>query len=118
MLHRDSHELLDEIGEDHLTRKCLRSFNHCLDVELPYRWRNRGRGGVSPFVAKERVEFVELLYFSVGSPTRIERPSLLQIRLCDLLQPPGSIETRCQFVGERFVVNITIRLCRADGIFV
>src|SRR3984957_16115559 len=117
VLHRDSHELLDETGEDHLTRKCLRSFNHSRDVEL-YRWRNRGRGGGSPFVAKVRVEFVELLYFSVGSPTRIERPSLLQIRLCDLLQSPSSIETRCQFVGERFVVNKTIRLCGVDGIFV
>src|ERR1700678_4216660 len=118
MLHRDSHELLDETGEDHLTRKCLRSFNHSLDVELRYRWRNRGRGGGSPFVAKARGEFVELLYFSVGSPTRIERPSLLQIRLRDLLQSPRPIETRCQFVGERFVVNKTIRLCGADGFFV
>src|ERR1700722_4519592 len=54
MLHRDSHELLYETGEDHLTRKCLRSFNHSRDDELAYRWHNRGRGGESTLVAKAR----------------------------------------------------------------
>jgi hypothetical protein len=61
ILHRDSHELLDQPGKDHLTRKCLRSFHYSLDVQLPD-WRaNRGRRGGSSSLAQARVAFVELL---------------------------------------------------------
>ena len=69
VLHRDSHERLDQLGKDHLRRKCLRRLHYGLDVQLPD-WRaNRGRRGGSSLLAQARVAFVELLYFSLRAPT-------------------------------------------------
>ena len=46
MLYRDSHELLDQPGKEHLARKRLRSLHYSLDVQLSD-WRaNRDRRGV------------------------------------------------------------------------
>ena len=51
MLHRDSHELLDQPGQDDLTRKRLRSFNDGLDIQLSDRRADRGSkaAGVRPW---------------------------------------------------------------------
>src|SRR5260370_1935658 len=62
ILHRDSYQLLDQLGKDHLTRKCLRSFDYSLDIQLRDRLASRGRIGKSSFLAQARVTVVQVLY--------------------------------------------------------
>src|SRR3984885_10693125 len=62
ILHRDSYQLLDQPGKDHLTRKCLRSFDYSLDIQLGDRLAGGGRRRRGSFLAQARVTFVELLH--------------------------------------------------------
>src|SRR5215471_14000979 len=55
-------EPVDEFFENHLARKCLRSFDHA-------RWTRR-----TLVLPQPRMELVELPYFSIGSPSKITLP--------------------------------------------
>ena len=55
---------------------------------------------------------------TVGSPTEVAVPGVLQIRVRDLLETSCRVEAAGEFVGERLVVDKAILSRRADGLFV
>ena len=60
MLHRDAHELLDELMENHLAREGLRGLDHGLNVQLPDRGADCGGSGRGKrFFMQARIAFVE-----------------------------------------------------------
>ena len=118
ILHRDSHELLDQLGKDHLARKCLRGFHYSLDIQLPD-WRaNRGRSGGGSLLAQARVAFVELLYFSVGAPTVVAVPRVAEIGVAGGFDTARQAVLRRQFVGQAFVLNEAVLARRMDSLLI
>src|SRR6185312_10528226 len=61
MLHCDSHELLNQPGQDHLARKCLRGFDYGLDVQLSHLHVNCGCGSGRSFLSQAREALLKLL---------------------------------------------------------
>jgi len=76
---RESYQLLDQSGKDHLTGKCLRSFDNSLDIQLPGRFANRGCGTRRSLSAQTRISFVKLFYFAVGTPTALALTRVAEI---------------------------------------
>ena len=118
IFHRDSHELLDQLGKNHLTRNRLRRFHDSLDVQLPDRRANRGRRGGSSFLAQARIPFVELLYFSVGAPTVIAVPRVAEMGVAGRFQTLRQAVLRRQFVGEALVLNEAVLARQMDRLLI
>src|SRR5580658_4355904 len=117
ILHRYSYQLLDELGKDHLTRKCLRGFDYSLDIQLRDRLSSRGRRGGSSFLAQARVTFVKLLHLAVGAPTVVAIPGFLQVRVRYLVEASCGVESRGKLIGDRFVLYEAILARQANGRF-
>src|SRR6202162_2795008 len=61
---------------------------------------------------------MELPHLTIGSPTEVAVPGILQICMRDLLETTCRIEVRGEFVGEGLIVDKTVCVRRADGLFV
>ena len=64
------------------------------------------------------IELIELPHLAVGAPTQIAVAGVLHIHTGNLLETARLVEARCQFVGERLVVNKAVGAGRADRLFV
>src|SRR5258708_37471126 len=75
MLHRDSHEFFDQLGEHDLTGECLRGLYDSLDVQLHDRRADCGaeRSRTSRLV-QVRVEWVEVFHLAQGTPALVTGP--------------------------------------------
>ena len=64
------------------------------------------------------IELVELPYFAVSPPTEIAIPGFLQIRVRDLVEASCRVEAGSNLVGNRLIVNKSVCVGRADGLFI
>src|SRR5215467_9201668 len=70
-------EPVDEFFENHLARKCLRSFNHCREIKMFDRRFDHARWTRRTLVLPQpRMELVELPHLSIGTPSKIALPSV------------------------------------------
>src|ERR1700733_11958825 len=75
MLHRDLHELLDQLGEDNLARDCVWGIDDGLDIQLRDRRAYcRGSRSGKAFLVQARVAFVELLPLAECAPAFVAIP--------------------------------------------
>src|SRR5580658_4766151 len=118
ILYSDSHQLLDELGKDHLTRNRLRRFHYSFDIQLPHRRGNRGRRGGSSLLAQARIAFVELPYLAMGAPTVVAVPRGTEIGVTGCFQIARQVESSRKLVGYGLVVNQARGACRTDRTFV
>src|SRR5262249_15703221 len=65
-----------------------------------------------------RMELIELLHLSVGSPSYIALSCVSQVEMRDLLESARGVEAGSQLVGERLVVDEAVCACRHDGALV
>ena len=118
MLHRDSHEFLDQPGKEHLARKRLRSFHYGLDIKLSD-WRaNRDRRGARSLFQQSRVPFVELFYLSVCAPTVVAVPRRTKMGVASRFKTARQAVLRREFVGEALVLNEVVLTRRIDSLLV
>src|SRR5215472_904477 len=61
---------------------------------------------------------VELPHLSVGSPSEIATPRVLQIKMGDRREAARGVKARSQLIGERLVVDKAVYACRSDGLFI
>src|SRR6266700_6330016 len=118
ILDRDSYQLLDQLGKDHLTGECLRSFDYSLNVQLGDRLATRSRRGRGSFLAQARVTFVELLHLADGAPTVVAVARVAEIKIACGFDTARQVVLRNQFVGEAFVLNEPILARQMDSILV
>jgi len=64
------------------------------------------------------IELVELPYFAVSPPTEIAIPGFPQICVRDLVEASCRVEAGSNFVDNRLIVDESIGVRRADGLFV
>ena len=64
------------------------------------------------------IELVELPYFAVSPPTEIAIPGFLQICARDLVEASCCVESRGNLIGNRLIVNKSVCVRRADGLFI
>src|ERR1700731_3323014 len=65
-----------------------------------------------------RIQLIELPHLTIGSPTEVAVPGILQICMRDLLETTCRIEVRGAFVGDRLIVDKAVFVRRPDGLFV
>src|SRR5258708_20932117 len=118
ILHRDSYQLLDQPGKDHLARNRLRGFDYSLDIQLRDRPPSRGRRGKSSFLAQARVTFVQLLHLAEGAPTLVAIPGFAQVRVRELVEASCGLESGSNLVANRLIVDESVSLRGADGPFI
>src|SRR6516165_4718238 len=112
-------EPFDEFFENHLARKCLGSFNHCREIELfdrrfdSTRWSRRALVLPQPWM-----ELVELPHLSVGPPSEITIPRILEVEVRNLLEAARRVEACSQLVGEAFNVHESVGARRTNRLFV
>src|SRR5580698_11430326 len=116
ILHRDSYELLDQLGKNHLTGNRLRGLNYRFNVQLPRLHINGGCG--RGFLAQAWVAFVELPYFSVGAPTGVAVARVAEMRVSGRFETARQIVLRRQLVGEAFVLNEAVVARQMDSLLV
>src|SRR5580658_7096004 len=61
---------------------------------------------------------VQLRYFAISPPTLIAIPGFEQVCVCELLETTCRVESRGNFVGNRFIMNKTVCMRRADRLFI
>src|SRR5580704_14388587 len=61
---------------------------------------------------------IQLRYFAVSPPTLIAMPGFVQIRICERLETTCCVEARGDLIGNRLIVDESIGVRRADGLFV
>src|SRR5215831_16118376 len=61
---------------------------------------------------------VELLYFAISSPTEIAVPGFPQISIRDFVEPACRVEARGDLVGNRLIMDESVRVCGADRLFI
>src|SRR4029077_9385909 len=61
---------------------------------------------------------IELPHLTIGPPTEVAVPGILQICMRDLLETTCRIEVRGEFVGNRLIVDKAVFVRRPDGLFV
>src|SRR5580704_4953301 len=61
---------------------------------------------------------VQLRYFAISPPTLIAIPGFVQIRICKRLETTCCVESRGDFIGNSLMVDESIGVRRADGLFV
>ena len=81
----------------------------------PDRARWTGRRLLCPEV---RIDHIELPHLAIGSPTQVAVARLPQIHMRKIFETARRVETRGEFVADRFVVDEAVRACRADGLFI
>src|SRR5580698_3745396 len=64
------------------------------------------------------IQMVQLGYFAISPPTMIAIPSFEQVRVRELLETTCCVESRGNLVGNRFIVNKTVCVRRADRLFI
>ena len=69
-------------------------------------------------LAQARVAFVELLYFSVGSPTVVAVPRIPEIGVGERLEAARRVKARGDLIGERLIMDKAVRAGRTDRLFV
>src|SRR3984885_11874235 len=70
------------------------------------------------FAAEIRVDLIQLPHLSVGSPTLVTVPGVSQVGQGINFEAARRVEARCEFAGERFVVNKSVCAGRANGLLV
>src|SRR5947208_9611879 len=70
------------------------------------------------FFLKLSIHLIKLAHLAIGSPTQVALPGVSQVEMRDLLEAPGSVEARGEFIGERLILDKAVRVCGADGLFV
>src|SRR6266576_6227530 len=61
---------------------------------------------------------VQLRYFAISPPTLVAIPGFVQIRICERLETTCCVEARGDLIGNRLIVDESIGVRRADGLFV
>ena len=69
-------------------------------------------------LAKVRIELIELPHLAVGTPERIARPRVAQVRRAGRLEPALQRKAAGQFVGQRLMVDKAIGAGGVEGPFV
>src|SRR5580704_11454447 len=64
------------------------------------------------------IQHVQLPHLAIGPPLQIAIAGVLQIRVCNLVEAKRQIETRGEFAGHSFIVDKSVRVCRADSLLV
>src|SRR5580693_4228368 len=105
ILHRDTYELLDQLGKDHLTGNRLRGLNYGFDVQLPRLHANRGCETGSSFLAQAWIPFVELLRLTMRSPTVVAVARVAEMSVSGRFETARQIVLRRQLVSQAFVLN-------------
>src|SRR5262249_24905430 len=82
-----AHKSVDELFQHHLARKRLRDFDHRREIEL-FDWRfDRARWHLRALVPPQmRIEPIELPHLSVGTPSQVGVPCVLQVEMRKLLK--------------------------------
>ena len=65
-----------------------------------------------------RIELIELPHLAVGTPERIARPRVAQVRRAGRLESALQIKAAGQFVGQRLMVDKAVGAGGLDGPFV
>src|SRR5262252_2960345 len=103
-------EPVDELFENHLARKCLRSFNHCREIEMFDRRLDCARWTPRAFILPQPwMKLLELPHLSVGTPSKIATPCVLQVEMGDVLEATRRVETCSQLAGKCFNVREVVR---------
>ena len=61
---------------------------------------------------------VQLRYFAISPPALIAVPGFEQIRVRELLETTCCVESRGKLVSNRLIIDKTVAMRRADGLFV
>ena len=61
---------------------------------------------------------VQLRYFAISPPALIAVPGFEQIRVRELLETTCCVESRGKLVSDRLIMDKTVAVRRADGLFV
>src|SRR5262245_52161922 len=64
------------------------------------------------------IQLLELLYFAISSPTEIAVSGFAQIRIREVVELSCRIKARGNLVGNRLVVDETVRVRGADSFFI
>src|SRR5262249_49169823 len=70
------------------------------------------------FLPEVGIQPIELPHLTVGPPTEIAISGFPQIGMCDLLETACRVEAGSNLVGNPLIVDESIRVRRADGLFV
>src|SRR5262249_14082306 len=116
MLDGRTHELVDELFQNHLARECLRDVDHRREIELFDRCFDRARWTRRALILPQpRMKLIELPHLSVGAPSQIAPPCVSQVEMRDLLKATRGVQAGSQLVRERLVVDKAICACGRDG---
>ena len=119
MLNHDSHQLLNQTAKDNFTGERLRGLDYCLDVQLPDRRADSGRGkGGSSFLAEARVERIKLLHLAQCAPALVAVPGVAQICVGNRLEAAGAVESRGNLMRQRLVLYEAVFASRCNGLLV
>src|SRR5690349_5782023 len=92
ILKRNSHQPLNELGEDNLAGHRLRGLDDARHIELLDRLAN-GRSGRMSFRSSQlRIKPVELFDFAVGAPAEITIPSVPETGVGKCLDTARTVE--------------------------
>ncbi|CAB3810405.1 hypothetical protein LMG28614_07270 [Paraburkholderia ultramafica] len=110
---------MDQPFQDDFARDRLRYPGHGRKVEVVDRRRDRARrAGRRRFCPQVRIQFLELPYLAVGTPTQVAVARVLQIHPGNLLKTARRIEAGREFAGERLIVDKAMLLRRVDRLLV
>lgn len=119
LFERRAHERVEQFVQYHLARYRLGDGNYRCKVQAFQRQPDRcSRRRRALCTAKVWKEPVELLNLAIGAPTQVAVAGILKVDPGDLLKSPRRVEARCQFVGERLVMDEITVSRAADRLFV
>ena len=119
MLERRPQEHLDELFQHELARNGLRQFEHCGEVQVLDRRRDRAHRPARRLVLPEvRMALIELPHLAVGSPHHVTAPRVSQVELRALLEATRCVEARSELIGKRLVVDKVVCVRRPNPLLV